>query len=134
MEKYIYLVVGFGVGALIIYLWLKQQFSAQNATLQANADQATEAQKALQDENDILSKESSTLKDNVADLKTSLAERDVDIKGLNKDLKKEQDNIDELNQSFKEKTTDYNTLNGKYLTLKANNEALEEKLAVQIRH
>jgi DNA recombination protein RmuC len=131
MEKYIYLVVGFGVGALIIYLWLKQQFSAQNATLQANADQATEAQKALQDENDILSKESSTLKDNVADLKTSLAERDVDIKGLNKDLKKEQDNIDELNQSFKEKTTDYNTLNGKYLTLKANNEALEEKLDTQ---
>jgi uncharacterized protein HemX len=54
MEKYIYLIVGLGIGGIIIYLWLKQQFSAQNATLQANVNQAREAQKELQKENEEL--------------------------------------------------------------------------------
>ena len=114
MEKYIYLVVGFVVGALIIYLWLRQQFSAQNATLQANVKQANGAQQELQDENDVLSNENGTLKDNEADLKTSLAEKVVSIAGLNKDLNKLQDSFDELEQEFKDKTNDYNTLNSNW--------------------
>ena len=131
MEKYIYLVVGFVVGALIIYLWLRQQFSAQNATLQANVKQANGAQQELQDENDVLSNENGTLKDNEADLKTSLAEKVVSIAGLNKDLNKLQDSFDELEQEFKDKTNDYNTLNSQLATANADNKSLQEKLGTQ---
>ncbi|MCK0179680.1 DNA recombination protein RmuC [Flavobacteriaceae bacterium S0862] len=131
MEKYIYLVVGFGVGALIIYLWLRQQFSAQNATLQANVKQAKEVQQELQEENDVLSNENGTLKDNEADLKTSLAEKVVSISGLNKDLNKLQSSLDELEQEFKDKTNNYNALNSQLATANANNTALEDKLATQ---
>ena len=131
MEKYIYLVVGFVVGALIIYLWLRQQFSAQNTTLQANVKQANGAQQELQDENDVLSNENGTLKDNEADLKTSLAEKVVSIAGLNKDLNKLQDSFDELEQEFKDKTNDYNTLNSQLATANADNKSLQEKLGTQ---
>ena len=95
MEKYIYLIVGLVVGGFIIYLWLRQQYSAQNATLQANVKQAKEIQKELQDENDVLSNENDTSKKNEVDLKTSLAEKVVSITGLNKDLNKLQASFDE---------------------------------------
>ena len=52
MEKYIFLIVGLVIGGVIIYLWLKQQFSSQNATLEANLYQAEQAKKELQEEND----------------------------------------------------------------------------------
>ena len=131
MEKYIYLIVGLVVGGIIIYLWLRQQYSAQNATLQANVKQAKEIQKELQDENDVLSNENDTIKKNEADLKTSLAEKVVSITGLNKDLNKLQASFDKLEQEFKDKTNNYNALNSQLATANANNTALEDKLATQ---
>ena len=131
MEKYIYLIVGLVVGGIIIYLWLRQQYSAQNATLQANVKQAKETQKELQDENDVLSNENDTFKKNEADLKTSLAEKVVSITGLNKDLNKLQASFDKLEQEFKDKTNNYNALNSQLATANANNTALEDKLATQ---
>ena len=131
MEKYIYLIVGLVVGGIIIYLWLRQQYSAQNATLQANVKQAKEIQKELQDENDVLSNENDTSKKNEVDLKTSLAEKVVSITGLNKDLNKLQASFDKLEQEFKDKTNNYNALNSQLATANANNTALEDKLATQ---
>ena len=131
MEKYIYLIVGLVVGGFIIYLWLRQQYSAQNATLQANVKQAKEIQKELQDENDVLSNENDTFKKNEVDLKTSLAEKVVSITGLNKDLNKLQASFDKLEQEFKDKTNNYNALNSQLATANANNTALEDKLATQ---
>ena len=131
MEKYIYLIVGLVVGGFIIYLWLRQQYSAQNATLQANVKQAKEIQKELQDENDVLSNENDTSKKNEVDLKTSLAEKVVSITGLNKDLNKLQASFDKLEQEFKDKTNNYNALNSQLATANANNTALEDKLATQ---
>ena len=131
MEKYIYLIVGLVVGGIIIYLWLRQQYSAQNATLQANVKQAKEIQKELQDENDVLSNENDTFKKNEADLKTSLAEKVVSITGLNKDLNKLQASFDKLEQEFKDKTNNYNALNSQLATANANNTALKDKLATQ---
>ena len=131
MEKYIYLIVGLVVGGIIIYLWLRQQYSAQNATLQANVKQAKEIQKELQDENDVLSNENDTFKKNEVDLKTSLAEKVVSITGLNKDLNKLQASFDKLEQEFKDKTNNYNALNSQLATANANNTALEDKLATQ---
>ena len=131
MEKYIYLIVGLVVGGIIIYLWLRQQYSAQNATLQANVKQAKEIQKELQDENDVLSNENDTFKKNEIDLKTSLAEKVVSITGLNKDLNKIQASFDKLEQEFKNNTNNYNALNSQLATANANNTALEDKLATQ---
>lgn len=131
MEKYIYLIVGLVVGGIIIYLWLRQQYSAQNATLQANVKQAKEIQKELQDENDVLTNENDTFKKNEVDLKTSLAEKVVSITGLNKDLNKLQASFDKLEQEFKDKTNNYNALNSQLATANANNTALEDKLATQ---
>ena len=131
MEKYIYLIVGLVVGGIIIYLWLRQQYSAQNATLQANVKQAKEIQKELQDENDVLSNENDTFKKNEVDLKTSLAEKVVSITGLNKDLNKLQASFDKLEQEFKDKTNNYNALNSQLATANANNTALKDKLATQ---
>jgi DNA recombination protein RmuC len=131
MEKYIYLIVGLGIGGIIIYLWLKQQFSAQNATLQANVNQAREAQKELQKENEELENAHSSVKENEADLKTSLAEKDVTTSGLEKELTKLQDSFDELTQEFKDKTNDYNALNNQLATANAANKSLEEKLDTQ---
>ena len=131
MEKYIYLIVGLVVGGIIIYLWLRQQYSAQNATLQANVKQAKEIQKELQDQNDVLSNENDTFKKNEVDLKTSLAEKVVSITGLNKDLNKLQASFDKLEQEFKDKTNNFNALNSQLATANANNTALEDKLATQ---
>ena len=131
MEKYIYLIVGLVVGGIIIYLWLRQQYSAQNATLQANVKQAKEVQKELQKENEELEKENDTLKENEGSLKTSSAEKDVIISGLEKDLNKLQTSFDELEQEFKDKTNNYNALNSQLATANANNTALEDKLATQ---
>ena len=131
MEKYIYLIVGLGIGGIIIYLWLKQQFSTENATLKANVKQAENAQKELQKENEELEKENDTLKENEGSLKTSSAEKDVIISGLEKDLNKLQTSFDELEQEFKDKTNNYNALNSQLATANANNTALEDKLATQ---
>jgi DNA recombination protein RmuC len=131
MEKYIYLIVGLGIGGIIIYLWLKQQYSAENATLKANVKQAEDAQKELQEENEELEKENDTLKENEGSLQTSSAEKDVIISGLEKDLNKLQTNFDELEQEFKDKTNNYNALNSQLATANANNTALEDKLATQ---
>ena len=39
-EKYIYLIIGLIVGVVIAYLWVKQKYAAQNATLQSELDRA----------------------------------------------------------------------------------------------
>ena len=131
MEKYMYLIVGVIIGGVIIYLWLKQQFSAQNATLQANLNQAEEAQKEIQDEKDVLSNENSTLKDNESGLKTSIAEQDVSVTGLNKELIKLQEQFDALDIKFNKKTEGYNAINNSLATANADNNSLQEKLMTQ---
>lgn len=131
MEKYIYLIAGMSVGAVIIYLWLKQQYSAENATLKANVKQAEDAQQELQDEKEVLVKENSILKKNEISLKTDIAQNIISIKGLNKDLDKSQDNYDELDQEFKDKTNNYITLNNHLATANAENKSLQEKLDTQ---
>lgn len=131
MEKYIYLTVGLVLGGIIIYLWLRQQYSAQNATLQANVKQAREAQKELQKENEDLEKENNTLKENEGSLTTSSAEKDVIISGLEKELDKLEVSFDELNQNFKDQTNDYNALNSQLATANAENKSLQEKLDTQ---
>ena len=131
MEKYMYLIVGVIIGGVIIYLWLKQQFSAQNATLQANLNQAEEAQKEIQDEKDVLSNENSTLKDNESGLKTSIAEQDVSVTGLNKELIKLQEQFDALDIKFNKKTEGYNAINNSLATANADNNSLQEKLITQ---
>ena len=131
MEKYIYLIAGVSIGAVIIYLWLKQQYSAENATLKANAKQAEDAQQELQDEKEVLVKENSILKKNEISLKTDIAQNIISIKGLNKDLDKSQENYDELDQEFKDKTNNYITLNNHLATANAENKSLQEKLDTQ---
>jgi DNA recombination protein RmuC len=90
-EKYIYLIIGLIVGVIIAYLWVKQKYAAQNATLQSELDRANN----------------------------------------NKDVEKLQDKFDKLEEKFDIKTDDYNLLNGRFLTEKANNQALEDKLSTQ---
>ncbi len=70
MEKYIYLVVGLVIGGVIIYLWLKQKFAAQNATLQAELDSANDNKdlEKLQEQYDKLEEKHGAKSDDYNDL------------------------------------------------------------------
>ena len=131
MEKYIYLVVGAVIGGGVIYLWLKQQFSAQNATLKANVTQAQDAQQELQKEVEQLSTENHTLKDNESHLNTAIAKKEVTLEGVDKELVKLQEQFDTLEIKFSNKVEEYNVINNQLATANADNKSLQEKLATQ---
>lgn len=130
-EKYIYLIVGLIVGALIIYLWLKQKFATQNATLEAQTNHAQEEKEELQIEVNTLRKRNDDLNDEVSNLKTTIAEKNVANDGLDMQLKNLQEQFEGLESKFNKKTEDYNSLNSQLATANADNKSLKEKLDTQ---
>ena len=131
MEKYIYLVVGSVIGGGVIYLWLKQQLSAQNATLKANVSQAKDAQLELQKETAQLIAENQIFKSNESQLNSNIAKKEVTIEGLDKELIKLQRQFDALEIKFSQKVEDYNTINNQLATANADNKSAQEKLTSQ---
>lgn len=130
-EKYIYLLVGLIVGGVIIFLWLKQKFATQNATLKTQVTHIQEEKTELQSEVNTLDKENKELKDEVSNLKTTIAKKQVAKDGLDKELKKLQEQFGELETKLNKKTDDYNTLNNQLATANADNKSLKEKLDTQ---
>lgn len=130
-EKYIYLLVGLAVGGLIIYLWLKQKFATQNATLRAQTSHSKEEQVELHKKVDSLGKENKDLNDKVSDLNTTIAEKKVAIDGLEKELQKLQDQFDALSTKQKDLVDENQQTNKLLATATANNKALEDKLDTQ---
>jgi len=131
MEKYIYLIIGLIVGALIIYLWLKQKFAAQNATLHATAYQAQSAQSKLQDEVKTLNDNGLKNQSNIAQLEKSVATKEVEVASLEKEQGKLQDQYDALVTKHKELQDENQQTNKQLATATANNKALEDKLETQ---
>ena len=129
--KYIYLIIGLIIGGVIAYLWLKQQFSAQNATLKAQTNHAQEEQTSLQNEVNSLTEENETLKNDISDQKTTIAEKQVALNGLENDLNKLQLQFNKLEEGLNAKTESYNALNSQLATANADNKSLKEKLVSQ---
>ncbi|WP_452603245.1 DNA recombination protein RmuC [Pontimicrobium sp. MEBiC06410] len=129
--QYIYLIVGLIIGAVIAYLWLKQKFSAQNATLKAQTNHAQEEQTSLQNEVNSLNEENNSLKNDISNFKTTIAEKKVALDGLEKDLNKLQLQFNKLEEGFNAKTESYNALNSQLATANADNKSLNEKLVSQ---
>lgn len=131
MEKYIYLFVGIIISALVLYLWLKQRFSAENATLQSENKQLIEENEELETESKELVQKREILESAMSDKKTELAQKDVKIEGLENEIKKLEKHNDEISQSLKDKTEGFNEVNKELATANAKNESLEDKLATQ---
>ena len=130
-EKYMLLIIGFIVGAGVAFLWVKQNYTVKNATLQANLEN-------LNAELGYKSSEISGLNTQIEGLKTTITSNDKDIAtkhatigGFEKELLKLQEQFDKLTVSYNAKTDDFNTLNKQLATALAVNDALDEKLTTQ---
>ena len=95
-EKYMLLIIGFIVGAGVAFLWVKQNYTVKNATLQANLEN-------LNAELGYKSSEISGLNTQIEGLKTTITSNDKDIAtkhatigGFEKELLKLQEQFDKL--------------------------------------
>ena len=130
-EKYMLLIIGFIVGAGVAFLWVKQNYSVKNATLQANLEN-------LNAELGYKSSEITGLNTQIEEQKTAISANDKDIAtkqatigAFEKELLKLQEQFDKLTESYSTKTDDFNTLNKQLATALAVNNALDEKLTTQ---
>lgn len=131
MEKYIYLIIGLVVGALLIYLWLKQQFSAQNATFKAQTKHAQEVQDNLQTQMEVLHSQNEILKEDVSRFKVNIKEEEVENDGLKKEYQNLEVRFNKLEADFTAKTDGYNKINNELAKANAVNKYLQEKLSIQ---
>jgi len=123
MEKYIYLIVGLIIGGIIIYLWLKQKFAAQNATLQAELDSANDTKdlEKLQEKYDKLEEKLSAKSDDYNDLIQKLATANANNTALEDKLATQKDEIEAMGKKF---NTEFENIASKIL--KANTESFSD--------
>lgn len=130
MEKYIYLVVGLVIGGVIIYLWLKQKFAAQNATLQAELDNANDNKdlEKLQEQYDKLEEKLSAKSDDYDDLNQKLATANANNTALEDKLATQKDEIEAMGKKF---NMEFENIAGKIL--KANTKSFSEVNEAKIK-
>ena len=123
MEKYIYLIVGLIIGGIIIYLWLKQKFAAQNATLQAELDSANDNKdlEKLQEQYDKLEEKHCAKSDDYDDLNQKLATANANNTALEDKLATQKDEIEAMGKKF---NTEFENIASKIL--KANTESFSD--------
>ena len=123
MEKYIYLIGGLSIGAVIIYLWLKQQYATKTARLQANLDYANDnnALDNLQDKYNKLEEKLNSKSEDCTDLIQKLATANANNKALEEKLDTQKKEIEELGKKF---NTEFENIAGKIL--KANTKSFSE--------
>ena len=123
MEKYIYLIAGVSVGAVIIYLWLKQQYATKTARLQANLDYARDnnALDNLQEKYNKLEEKLNTKSEDCTDLIQKLATANANNKALEEKLKTQKKEIEGMGEKF---NTEFENIAGKIL--KANTKSFSE--------
>ena len=130
MEKYIYLVVGLVIGGVIIYLWLKQKFAAQNATLQAELDSANDNKdlEKLQEQYDKLEEKHCAKSDDYDDLNQKLATANANNTALEDKLATQKDEIEAMGKKF---NMEFENIAGKIL--KANTKSFSEVNEAKIK-
>ena len=130
MEKYIYLVVGLVIGGVIIYLWLKQKFAAQNATLQAELDSANDNKdlEKLQEQYDKLEEKHCAKSDDYDDLNQKLATANANNTALEDKLATQKDGIEAMGKKF---NMEFENIAGKIL--KANTKSFSEVNEAKIK-
>jgi DNA recombination protein RmuC len=130
MEKYIYLVVGLVIGGVIIYLWLKQKFAAQNATLQAELDSANDNKdlEKLQEQYDKLEEKHGAKSDDYNDLNQILATANANNTALEDKLATQKDEIEAMGKKF---NMEFENIAGKIL--KANTKSFSEVNEAKIK-
>lgn len=131
IEKYIFLGIGIIVGAVIAFLWVKQNYSAKNATLQANLENLNTELGYKGSEISRLNTQIEVQKTTITTNDKEIATKQAAIGGLEKELEKLQDQFDKLTELYNTKTEDFNTVNKQLATAVATNDALDEKLTTQ---
>ncbi|MFL0122478.1 DNA recombination protein RmuC [Tenacibaculum maritimum] len=125
MEKYIYLIIGVLLGAIIVFLWLKQKFAAQNARLSANKEQAENELASTINKLDSLEKDYETLNNKNNDAIIKLRENQVVISSLNKDILKHQEDVTKIEKQKEQLDKDLKEVNEKLSLAKSFNKGLE---------
>lgn len=131
MEKYIYLGVGLLIGGVIVYLWLKQKFAAEKATLESRLDTVEQNLGDLENDAKSLKEENKEYERKIGELTTEIERKIVAIEGLERDVQKEEKRNAEISKELKEKTEEFNQVNKELASALANNQALEKNLRTQ---
>jgi DNA recombination protein RmuC len=125
MEKYVYLIIGVIVGGVIIYLWLKQKFVAENTRLQSSKEQAEANLKENTEKLTQLEDDFKELKKNYDDAVIKLSEQEVLISSQTKEIEKLEDNIKKHEKREEDSKEENKDLNEKLSQAKAFNKGLE---------
>ena len=125
MEKYEYLITGLIVGGVIIYLWLKQKFVAENTRLQSSKEQAEANLKENTEKLTQLEDDFNKLKKNFDDAVIKLSEQEVGISSQAKEIEKLEDNIKKHEKREEDSKEENKDLNEKLSQAKAFNKGLE---------
>ncbi|WP_288955340.1 DNA recombination protein RmuC [uncultured Polaribacter sp.] len=125
MEKYVYLIIGVIFGGVIIYLWLKQKFVAENTRLQSSKEQAEVNLKVNTEKLTQLEDDFNKLKKKYDDAVIKLSEQEVGISSQTKEIEKLEDNIKKHEKREEDSKEENKDLNEKLSQAKAFNKGLE---------
>lgn len=127
----LFLLAGLTVGALIAFLFVKQQSSGKIARLESQLETIDLANKGLIDSNTSIQNSLDQEKIQKEDINRRLVETEVKYEGALKEINDLSKKLLETEDSVRKMTDEFNSLNKLYASATANNEALSEKLTSQ---
>jgi len=130
-EKYIYAIVSGLIGAVLVYLWLKQKMSTQVATLETKLSTATDAIAQGKSALSAAQQENESLSSQIQNIHKNQARLEAEVSSLNDSLARSENSNEAIQEKLDSKTALAENLNVQVAGLSAVNESLEEKLATQ---
>lgn len=127
----LFLVAGLSVGALIAFLFVKQQSSGRIAKLENQLETQEAVNRSLNDTLTSLQKSVDQEKLQKEELNRRFVEMEVKYTGAQKEQTETARKLIETEEDVRKLTDEFNSLNKLYASATANNEALAEKLTTQ---
>lgn len=127
----LFLIAGLSVGALIAFLFVKQQSSGRIAKLENQLETQEAVNRSLNDTLTSLQKSVDQEKLQKEELNRRFVEMEVKYTGAQKEQTETVRKLIETEEDVRKLTDEFNSLNKLYASATANNEALAEKLTTQ---